>query len=207
MAIDGVQLLTAIAHNKDKNKEEAKKAFELFCGYYEKDATKMAVVLCKKWKRSEDYAYVIVQCAFEKVWLYPKFDKSKTNIKDTDRAILQWLNRILLHEMMLFSEKGNCSHPEAEDLPLITNTSEFINEFFKEEFISEDHYERMRTQLDGLLSKLSEQEITVYLTYKLYLRVGKTVPRSVLKKLRARYNLTQDGIKHCRLRVEQKLGG
>lgn len=41
--MDGEQLLMKIAKNKETNKEEAKKAFELFCGYYEKEATKIAV--------------------------------------------------------------------------------------------------------------------------------------------------------------------
>ena len=207
MTIDGQQLLTAIAQNKDVNKEAAKDAFAMFCGYYEEDATKMAIVLCRSWKRSDDYAYAIVQCAFEKVWKYPTFDKSKTNYKNTDKAILQWINKILLRELILFSDKGNCSHVDPEDLPLITNSAEFIQEYYAEEYVSEEDSERMRAELDRLFEGLSEQEVTIFLTYKLYEGPGKRVPRSVLKKLRSRYNITQDGIKHCRLRVQQKIGG
>lgn len=207
MTIDGEQLIRAIAYYKDRDMEKAKEAFDLFCGYYEKEATKIAIVLCRNWHRSDDYAYAIVQCAFDKVWRYPTFDKSKTKYKDTDKAVLQWLNKIILRELSLFAGKGDCSHTDPEDLPLITNSAEFIQENFDDEYISDEDFERMSTQLDKILKGLSEQEITVFLTYKLYESPGRRVPRTVLKKLRARYNITQDGIKHCRIRVEQKLGG
>ena len=206
MRLDGEQLIAAIAANKRTNVEEAKKAFTLFCGKYDSDATRMAIVICRRWKRSEDYAYVIVQCAFEKVWLYPTFNKSKTKFEDTDRAILHWLNKILLREMTLFSEKGHCSHVDPEDLPIITNSAEFIQEHFSDEYISDTDLEQVRLLLEKYLEGLSEQEITIFLTYRLYERPGRKVPRTVLKKLRSRYNITQDGIKHCRLRVEQKIG-
>lgn len=203
--MDGEQLIMSIARNKETNREEARKAFELFCGSYEKDVTKMAVALCRSWKRSEDYAYTIVQCAFEKVWLYPTFVKDKKRFKDTDKAILQWMNKILLHEMTLFSQKGNCSHPEQEDLPIITDTGAFIENYFDEDYLSGEQLKILKSKMDNAFAGLSEQEVTIYLTYKLYLKVNDRVPRSVLKKLRARYNITQDAIKHCRLRVEQKL--
>ena len=41
--MDGEQLIMIIAKNKETNKEEAKKAFALFCGYYEEEATKMSI--------------------------------------------------------------------------------------------------------------------------------------------------------------------
>lgn len=204
--MDGTKLIMQIAQNKGKNQEEAQKAFALFCSYYEKDALKMAKVICQRYQKPEKYAFDIVQCAFEKVWLYHSFDREKANIKNTDRAILQWISKILYHELMLFSEKGNCSHPEAEDLPLITSTEAFIEEYLDDEYLPEERFSAIKAVLDKAFSELSEQEITIYLTYKLYLKVGKTVPRNVLKKLRSRYKITQDGIKHCRLRVEQKLG-
>ena len=205
--MDGEQLIMAIARNKETNREEARKAFELFCGNYEQEVTKMAVVLFQSWKRSEDYAYAIVQCAFEKVWLYPTFVKDKKRFKDTDKAILQWMNKILLHEMTLFSLKGNCSHPEPEDLPIITSTDAFIENYIEDVFLSQEQFDLVKTKMDDAFAGLSEQEVTIYLTYKLYLKVNDNdrVPRSVLKKLRARYNITQDAIKHCRLRVEEKL--
>lgn len=203
--MDGEQLIMAIARNKETNREEARKAFDLFCGSYEKKATKMAVALCRGWKRPDDYAYAIVQCAFEKVWLFPTFDKSKTQFKDTDKAILHWLHKILLHEMTLFSQKGNCSHPEPEDLPIITDSGMFIEEYLDEEYIAEEQFTALKEKLDENLAGLSEQELTIFLTYKLYLKVNERVPQRVLKKLRTRYNITQDAIKHCRLRVEQKL--
>lgn len=203
--MDGEQLIMTIAKNKESNGEEARKAFELFCGYYTEKVTQMAVVLCRRWKKSEDYAYVIVQCAFEKVWQCHSFDKRKSRIKDIDKAILYWMNTILYHEMTLFSQKGNCSHPEEEDLPLITSPEMFIESYIGDDYLTDEQFEAVRATMEKAFSGLSEQEVTVYLTYKLYLKVNDRVPQRVLKKLRARYGITQDAIKHCRLRVEQKL--
>ncbi len=205
MQVDGEQLIKSIACNKDVNKEEAVKSFELFCGYYEERVTQMAVVLCRRWKKPEEYACVIAQCAFDKVWQYPTFVKSKTNFKDTDTAILHWFDKILYHEMSLFSEKGNCSHPDTEDLPIITSTESFIESYIEDEYLSDEQFDALKSKLDEAFSQLSEQEVTVYLTYKLYLKMNDRVPQKVLKKLRARYGITQDAIKHCKLRVEQKL--
>lgn len=89
--MDGEKLIMTIAQNKEANKEEARKAFDLFCGYYQERVIQMAVVLCRRWKKSEDYAYIIAQCAFEKVWLHPTFDKSKTAIKNTTRPFFAGL--------------------------------------------------------------------------------------------------------------------
>lgn len=203
--MDGEKLIMTIAQNKEANKEEARKAFDLFCGYYQERVIQMAVVLCRRWKKSEDYAYIIAQCAFEKVWLHPTFDKSKTAIKNTDKAILRWIDVIQFHEMTLFSEKGNCSHPEPEDLPLITDTGLFIERYLEDEYLSDEAFNAMRAKMDEAFGHLTEQEITIYLTYKLYLKSNKRVPQRVLKKLRSRYGITQDAIKHCYLRVGQKL--
>ena len=203
--MDGEQLIMTIARNKETNKPEARKAFDLFCGCYLERVTQMAVVLCRRWRKSEDYAYVIVQCAFDKVWQYPTFVKSKTRFKDTDKAILHWIATILYHEMSLFSQKGDCSHPEAEDLPIITSPEMFIEGYIADEYLTADQFEAVKDSFERAFAGLSEQEVTVYLTYELYLKVNDRVPHRVLKKLRARYGITQDAIKHCRLRVKQKL--
>lgn len=203
--MDGELLIMTIAKNKKTNREEARKAFDLFCGCYQDRVHQMAVIHCRRWKKSEDYACVIVQCAFDKVWQYPTFDKSKTHFKDTDKAILHWIDKILFHEMSLFSEKGNCSHPEIEDLPIITSTEAFIESYIEDAYLSDEQFDALKTKFDEAFASLSEQEVTVYLTYKLYLKMNDRVPQRVLKKLRTRYGITQDAIKHCKLRVEQKL--
>lgn len=207
LTMDGEQLLNSISYYKKANRSEAEKAFALFCGLYETRATQIATVLCERWKKPESFVYQIVYCAFQKVWLYPSFDKNKSRINDTDRAILNWINWILIHELTLLSQRGDCSHPEEEDLPIITNTYEFIGEYFKDDYVSVEETERMRVQLERLLSGLSEQELTIYLTYKVYDRPGKKIPRNVLKKLRTRFNISQDGIRQCHWRVKQQIEG
>ena len=155
--MDGEQLLLIIAKNKKINREEARRAFDLFCCCYQDRVHQMAVVHCRRWKKSEDYACVIVKCAFDKVWLYPTFEKSKTHFKDTDKAILHWIDKILFHEMSLFSEKGNCSHPEIEDLPIITSTEAFIESYIGDEYLSDEQFEAIKAKLDETFAGLSEQ--------------------------------------------------
>ena len=77
MEMDGEQMIRTIALNKEKDREEAKKAFILFCGCYEVRATQMALTLCERWKKPESDAYQIVECAFEKIWLYPSFEGAR----------------------------------------------------------------------------------------------------------------------------------
>ena len=88
---------------------------------------------------------------------------------------------------------------------MITNPSEFIVEKFKDEFLSDEEFERMKKVLDKLVASLNEQEVTIYLTYKVYETPGKKVPRNVLNKLRTRYNISQDGIRKCHWRVLQAI--
>ena len=38
----------------------------------------------------------------------------------------------------MFAGKGDCSHTDPEDLPLITNSAEFIQENFDDEYISDE---------------------------------------------------------------------
>ena len=92
-------------------------------------------------------------------------------------------------------------------MPLITNPLDFIGEAFKDEYLSDEEIERMKLELERIVSGLSEQEITIYLTYKVYDRPGKKMPRNVLNKLRTRYNITQDGIRKCLWRVKQQVEG
>ena len=172
--MDGEQLIMTIAKNKKTNREEARKAFDLFCGCYQDRVHQMAVIHCRRWKKSEDYACVIVQCAFDKVWQYPTFEKSKTHFKDTDKAILHWMEA-------------------------------FIESYIEDAYLSDEQFDALKTKFDEAFAGLSEQGVTVYLTYKLYLKMNDRVPQRVLKKLRTRYGITQDAIKHCKLRVEQKL--
>lgn len=207
MQIDGEHLIKTIALNKYTNRDKARNAFVVFCSSYENRALQMALVHCGKWKKPERVAYQIVQCAFEKIWLYPSFDKSKSKCKDTERAILNWIFWIVVHELTLLSQSGGCSHPEAEDLPLITNPLEYIGEVFKAEYLSNEDIEKMKLKLEKIVAGLSEQELTIYLTYKVYERPGKKVPRNVLNKLRTRYNITQAGIRKCQWRVKQQVEG
>lgn len=203
--IDGEKLINEIALNKSDNVEVAKNAFIQFCSYYEERVAKMCITLCKNWSTPEQVGYDIAQCIFEKVWMYPTFNKAKAKYKNTDKAISNWLYWIALHELSLYSQKGECSHPQKEDLPLITSTEMFIVERFKDEYLSEEAISRMKVRLDTMLLGLKEREKVIYLTYKLYKQAHRNVPKNVLNKLRSRYNISQDYIRQIQYRVVKQI--
>ena len=60
MQIDGEQLIKTVALNKHTNRDEARKAFVLFCSSYEKQAVQMALIHCGKWRKPESVAYCVL---------------------------------------------------------------------------------------------------------------------------------------------------
>lgn len=187
--VDGVKLLHIIA-NKYNDMEAASKAFHLFVGYFEDKIKKYVEIQASKIGYDEKVAFEAMQCAFNKVWLYPSFDMNKTHCKNEERAIVIWLMRIAASQMHQFSRYGQCAQitPE-EDLSIIESTEQFID------FHASDLDPELKMQyflaLDMKLSVLEEKHRIIYLTYMAYQTSGKKLPRNVLSKLRKRLGITQ----------------
>lgn len=192
--IDGVQLLNTIA-NKDKDSELAKQALALFTSYF-LDKIKLAVEkIVFNNGYDEKVAVNALQCTFNKVWLYPTFDKRKSRCKDTEKAITIWLIKIATSQMYEFTKSGECAQIRTEeDLSVIEDPDGFIKAFKVADLEPEMKMQCLQI-LSNRISKLDEKHRIIYLTYKAYYVSKKKLPRSVLTKLRKRLGLTQTTVR------------
>ncbi len=65
----------------------------------------------EKYSFDENIAFEAIQCAFNKVWLYPTFDMSKSHCKDEENAIVIWLIKIAVSQMFQ-THKTVCLVPQ-----------------------------------------------------------------------------------------------
>lgn len=191
--VNGVRLLQAIA-NKNEDMDAAARALALFSSYFENKISVFAEIHASKLGYDDVVAFEAIQCAFNKVWMYPSFDMKKSRFKDPEKAIVAWLMGIVSSQMHQFSQKGECAQisPE-EDLSVIENSEDFVN-LHVSELDMETKMERVMA-LDNKLSTLDEKHRIIYLTYKAYQTRGKKLPRTLLEKLRKRLNITQTTIR------------
>lgn len=192
--VDGVQLIRTIA-NKDKDQEAARKALDLFVGYFEIKIKKRVEILALKYGYNENVAFEAIQCAFNKVWLYPTFDMRKSSCTNEENAIIIWLVKIAFSQMCQFTRTGVCAQiSEEEDLSVIDNTEDFVDSF---QVAGLDPLEKMQLIeiMEKKLSLLDEKHRIIYLTYKAYQKSGKKLPRKLLEKLRKRLGLSQNAIR------------
>lgn len=133
----------------------------------------------------ENVAFEAMQCAFNKVWLYPSFDMSKSHCKNEERAIIIWLQSIAASQMYQYTQKGECAQiKEDEDLSVIESAEDFI--CLHNTDLSPEVKMNLVLAFNEKLSVLDEKHRIIYLTYKAYQTRGKKLPRTLLAKLRKR---------------------
>lgn len=192
--VDGLRLLQLIA-NKDKDREAAENAMSLFVGYFETRIMTWCYIHAQKFGYDENVAFEAIQCAFNKVWLYPTFDMGKSRSKDEERAIILWLQAIAASQMHQFSKKGVCAQINTdEDLSIIDSVEAFIDTFKITDLDAETKMQYVMA-MEKKLSPLDDKHKIIYMTYKAYYTRGKKLPRTVLEKLRKRFGLTQTTIR------------
>ena len=173
---------------------EAEKAFTVFCDRFQQDVIKTAEIYSNKYGHNDVVALDIANCVFAKVWKYHSFDKSKSKIKDVDKAIKIWLYAIVFNELMKYGVKDTCSEPEEEDLSLVENMEDLISLTVGEDSEKRNDLKIRLEIIDRAMLGLSEKHKIIYLTYKAYENNGKNIPRTVGKKLREKLNLVQSSI-------------
>lgn len=191
---DGVKLLKVIA-NKNEDEEAATKAFRLFVEIFESKINKRVDIIARKNGYDANVAFEAIQCAFNKVWLYPTFNMSKAHCKNEEQAIIVWLVRIAVSQMYQFAMNGVCAQvkPE-EDLSVIENAEDFVESFHASELSPEQKMQYV-SYMEKKMSALDEKHRIVYLTYKAYHTSGKRLPRKLLENLRKRLAVTQTTIR------------
>lgn len=191
---DGIQLLKTIA-NKNEDEEAATKALHSFVEIFESKISKQVDIIAQKNGFNANVAFEAIQCAFNKVWLYPTFDISKSHCKNEEKAIIVWLIRIAVSQMYQFAKQGVCAQVKREeDLSVIENAEDFIGSFHASELSPEQKIQCV-SYLERKMSALDEKHRIIYLTYKAYQISGKKLPRRVLEKLRKRLDVTQTTIR------------
>lgn len=192
--VDGVKLLQIIAQ-KDVDMKAASDAFTLFVSYFEDKIKVFAEQHAIKLAFNEQVAFEAVQCAFNKVWLYPTFDMNKSRCKTEESAVITWLESIAVSQMYQFSKMGVCAQiKEEEDLSIIESSEDFVDNFQIADLDPEQKLKYI-TFFNKKMSSLSEKHRIIYLTYKAYQTRGKKLPRKLLQKLRQRLGLTQVSIR------------
>ncbi len=179
---------------KDEYPKEAELAFAEFCYRFQSDVLKKAEIYSSKYGHSEVIAEDIMNCTFNKVWKYPKFNKNKAKSKNIDTAIKIYLYKIAYNELMKYGYKDTCVEPEQEDLEIIENIEELIDITTEDKESKRELRIRLEI-LEKAMLGLSEKHKIIFLTYKAYENSGKNIPRSVSRKLQKQLNLSTSTIR------------
>jgi len=199
-------MLIKIMADKTLDPSKADEAFDLFCAKYEARLLPLVEGLCAKLGYSADIAFKAVECAFARVRKYPTFDKLKSKSKNIDNAIVLWVNKIAYTQVLKFKNNGECANvSHEEDLAVITNASEFYEIASKYNYISEEEKAEKIARIESKMSELDAKHRVVLLTYLAYESQYKTLPRSLLLKLRTLLNLSQSSIRVYKKEALDKL--
>lgn len=181
-SLDGVQLLKIIAR-KNEDEEAAGRAFRLFVEVFESKINKQVDIIANKNGYDEKVAFEAIQCAFNKVWLYPTFDMSKSHCKNEEKAIVVWLIRIAVSQMYQFAMHGVCAQIKSdEDLSVIENAEDFVDSFHLSYLTPEQKIQYVSC-MEKKISALDEKHRIIYLTYKAYQTSGKKTPKKVVGEI------------------------
>ena len=190
------EVLIKIMAGKTHDAAGINAAFGLFCAKYEIRLLKLVEVQCVKLGYSAEYAYKAIECTFARVLRYPTFDMNKSRCKDIDNAIIKWLNQIAFTQILKFKNNGECAEVTLEeDLSVVTNASDFYKIVTEHSYIPENEKKDKIRMLDEKLSNIDEKHRIVLLTYLAYGSYYKSLPRSLLLRLRHVLNLKQSSIR------------
>lgn len=189
-------MLIKIMADKTADSSTVDEAFDLFCGKYASRLLHLVECQCAKLGYPADIAFKAVECAFSRVRKYPTFDKLKSKCKDIDNAIVLWLNKIAYTQVLKFKNNGECADvSHEEDLAVVTNVPDFYEIASRYEYISKEEKEAKIALVESKMSELDDKHRIVLLTYLAYESQYKTLPRSLLLKLRTQLNLSQSSIR------------
>lgn len=191
---------------KEEFPEEAEKAFTVFCYRFQADTIRTAEIYSNRYNYSEVEALDVANCAFARVWKYPKFTIDKAKTKNIDKAIKVWLHAIIYNELMKFGVKETCAEADENDLDIIENIDELVTFTVGDEIEKKRDLKLRLEILEKAMLGLSEKQKIIYLTYKAYENNGKNLPRIVSQKLKERLNIVQSSIRVYKCKSSAKIG-
>lgn len=189
-------VLLDIMADKSRSEGEVNAAFQMFCAKYEMRLNRLVEGQCAKLGYPAEIAFKAVECTFARIRRYPTFDKTKSNAKNTDNAIIIWLNKIAYTQVLKFKNGRECAEVnEDEDLAVINDASGFYEVVAQRQYLSDEEKEEKIQWLNAKLARMEEKHRIVLLTYLAYESQGKKLPRSLTLKLRTQLNLEQSSIR------------
>ena len=102
--------------------EVAGNAFKAFCFRFQKDITHKCRVIATNWGYDNHVGDIIAERTFSRYWKYGKFDKTKSNVADTDTAVKLYLYKIA-------NESCRITKELTADLSPYTGDEEIVTEF------------------------------------------------------------------------------
>lgn len=190
---------------KDEYSDEAEAAFSEFCFRYDQAVMRAAEIFCNKWHLSETVALDIVKCTFARVWKYPTYNHEKSKTENIDIGIKRWLNRIVLTQLVNYTNNGICYEPDPEsDLALIYSLDELAEKSVQDEITRKELRNKLKV-LDQVITQLGEKHRIIYLTYKLYTNAGNNIPRAVSKKLQEELGLVPGSIRKYKEQANEQV--
>jgi DNA-directed RNA polymerase specialized sigma24 family protein len=177
--------------------ETAMEAFRVFTFRFQLDLMKKLITTCRNWGYDDQVASEIAYKTFEKIWLYPTYDKSKSKQTDFDKGVVIYLYIIASHLLADYKklEDGDIN-PFTGDEEIIYEYPDIdnLNQTKERKAILQSRYDHIKNALD----RLTPKHKIIYLTYKQYeseIKDGYKLPRKLLKKLREELDLTQNTVR------------
>lgn len=177
--------------------EVAKEALKVFIFRYQLELLKKLIPICINWGYDKQVATELAYETFDRIWKYPKFDLSKSNQKDYNKAITFYLFGIAKRLLADYKRR------ETEEPNPFIGDEDIIRDFPDIEMLELGKERKAQLQklyelLNEALSKLSPKHKIIYLTYKQYESItseGYNLPRHLTKKLQDELDLTQNSIR------------
>ena len=173
--------------------DNAKEAFRVFTFRFQLDLLKKLIPICKNWGYDEQVATEIAYNTFERVWKYPKYDKSKSKQQDFDKGMSFYLYAIASHLLVDYKKIE-----DGEGSPF-TGNEELVWDFPKYKTQGRKvSLADCQEHIKKLLDRLSPKHRVIYLTYMQYdseIKEGHKLPRNLLKRLRTELGLTQNTVR------------
>lgn len=183
--------------NDPAYKKMAEDAFRAFTYRFQLGLQKKLVPICLNWGYDKQIATEIAYNTFDRIWKYPKYDKSKSKQTNYDTGVMFYLFGIA--KRLLADYRKNKLDNESP----FTGDEEIIREFpeidkmsisIERKSILKERYEYIKRALD----RLSPKHKIIYLTYKQFesqIKDGYKLPRKLLTKLRDELDLTQNTVR------------
>jgi DNA-directed RNA polymerase specialized sigma24 family protein len=185
--------------------EDAENAFIAFCFRFRVDLSKKCEVICSNHGYDIDIAKELVNRVFHKFWNNPGYDDSKRkHAKSGDEGIRFYLYGIARYELV------NIYRDKIDPNPY-TGEEEIVWDFpeIDEENISVEKRRELQERkeiMEMALSRLSPKHKAIYLTYLVYEKKGKNLPRHLLKQMQTELNLAQGTIRYYKFEAEKRIG-